>query len=325
MPDRSNGNSLPPPEPFILAMVTCVAPQLTGDAMGNRQGCTSTVHNRHGGRYTFSRTKYKIHHRNSTINHLSVLFVSNMPPKLPKRKRKFGRNQRTNRNQKQSRFDYANARELAGSETANSQQLVAAANPPVAKSPLKSVYKERLKEEEAKTAQLSKQVEKLQKQGDLQKKKVLSLSSALRDERNKSRLAVSKLLNDAECIVAEANDVKIAASKEVLAANTRLDHELTRQKKDMKKAKAVMIKESKKVRAEAKQALKTEKRRSADAIERERHQYEIAEKSLVNEKESVEKALAKEQAHKQVAVLRERHYGSIAIASRKCNHFLFYI
>ena len=234
-----------------------------------------------------------------------------MPPKPPKRKRKFGRNQRTNRNQKQSRFDYANARELVGSETANSQQLVAAANPPVAKSPLKSVYKERLKEEEAKTAQLSKQVEKLQKQGDLQKKKVLSLSSALRDERNKSRLAVSKLLNDAECIVAEANDVKIAASKEVLAANTRLDHELTRQKKDMN--------------AEAKKALKTEERRLANAIERERHQYEIAQKSLVNEKEAVEKALAKEQTHSQVAVLRERHYGSTAIASRKSNHFLFYI
>ena len=76
-------------------------------------------------------------------------------------------------------------------ETANSQQLVAAANPPVAKSPLKPEYKERLKEEEAKTDQLSKQVEKVKEQIDLKRKKVLSLSAALRDERNKSQLAVS--------------------------------------------------------------------------------------------------------------------------------------
>ena len=131
-----------------------------------------------------------------------------MPPKLPKRKKRFGRDQRTNRNQKQSRYDYSNALKLTGSATANSQQLVAAANPSAAKSPLKSEYKERLKEEEAKAAMLSKQVAKLKKQGDIQKKKVLSLSTALRYERNKSRLAVSKLLDDAECIVAEAYQIQ---------------------------------------------------------------------------------------------------------------------
>ncbi len=244
-----------------------------------------------------------------------------MPPKPLKRKRKFGCNQRTNRNQKQSQFDYGNARELAGLETANSQQLVAAANPPVAKSPLKPEYKERLKEEEAKTAQLSKQVEKLKKQMDPKKKKVLSLSAALRDERNKSQLAVSKLLDDAECIVAEANNVKIAASKEVLAANTRLDHELTCQnaalKKEMKKAKVEMNKDIAKVRAEAKKALQVEKKSSTNAIEREHCQYETVEKSLRNEKEAVEKALLKEQVHSQYAVQRERQYNSIAIASRE--------
>ena len=177
-----------------------------------------------------------------------------MPPKLPKRKKKFGRNARTNSNKKRTSYDYDSAREAIGVPTANHAQLLqhtaqTGPNPPAPKSPLKKVYKAMLRAKESELVDaleenydLLEENEMLKKESQLSDKKVLhfkeenrKLAEALRVEKVNSRLTITKLLEDAEAVIAEANEIKFDADEKITAAELAMHNERERMKHAVQK------------------------------------------------------------------------------------------
>jgi predicted RNase H-like nuclease (RuvC/YqgF family) len=133
-----------------------------------------------------------------------------MPPKPPKRRKKFGRDPRTNANKKRSTYDFDSAREIIGADSINHAQLMMRASqtgpkPPAPKSLLKKQYKAMLHQKEYELVdaleenyKLLEKNESLQRDTELNKKKVLhfkeenrKLAQALRDKKSKSRLISS--------------------------------------------------------------------------------------------------------------------------------------
>jgi hypothetical protein len=165
----------------------------------------------------------------------------NPNPKLPKRRKKLGRHDR-GRDRKQSGFDHETARETIGLPDANAQEIARGLDPAPAKSPLKHEYKSMLLEEREKNAALSSRVAKAEHVNYAKERKILSLKQennmlamALRDERERSRLTVLKLLDDAELVMSEANSFKLDAEKKMTAAELALQKEKERRQESVQK------------------------------------------------------------------------------------------
>jgi hypothetical protein len=172
----------------------------------------------------------------------------NPNPKPPRRKKKLGRH-RLGNDRKESRFDHEAARaSLRLPPTANAQEIASAAtmgdveNPTddsraIDRSPLKREYKAMLLEERAKNELLVAQAEKAESTAAAKQRKISSLkeenkrlSEALRIEKEKSRLTVLELLDDAELVMSEANSIKLDADRKMSAAELALHKEKERQR-----------------------------------------------------------------------------------------------
>lgn len=154
--------------------------------------------------------------------------------------------------QKQTTFDYAAAREEIGIHNANSQQITSYAieagpAPKAPRSPLKKVIKKQLKEKEEEVKDLNNQVTMLQagkacldsKVSSL-KQQVRQLSDDLRQEKHKSRLAMEKLLHDAELTIAEANDVRVDLDSKMSAAELAFEKQRERTKERVEEERQFM-------------------------------------------------------------------------------------
>jgi hypothetical protein len=117
-----------------------------------------------------------------------------MPPKPPKRKKKFGRDPRTNANKKRSTYDFDSAREVIGSDSINHAQIMmhssqTGPNPPAPKSPLKKQYKAMLRQKEFELVdaleenyELLEENESLRRNTKLNEKKVLHIKEEYRKQ-----------------------------------------------------------------------------------------------------------------------------------------------
>ena len=61
------------------------------------------------------------------------------------------------------------------------------------------------------------------------------LSQALREEREKSRLTINKLVDDAELVISEANDIKSQADEKMSASELAMFNERERTKQALQK------------------------------------------------------------------------------------------
>ena len=168
--------------------------------------------------------------------------MPNPNPKLPKRKKSgLGRNPRGK--QKRSSYDFQNARASLGlPEDATftqvlRQTLQTGPNPRQPRSPLKTEVKAKLAEEQKKNEVLSKDRDVAMKEVASKtrhistlKQQVRALSEALQSERKKSRATVSKLLEDAEGVMAEALGLQSQAGQKMSAAEQKLFEEKQRMK-----------------------------------------------------------------------------------------------
>ena len=152
---------------------------------------------------------------------------------MPRGKRKslFGRRIKGGK-QKQSRYDYAAARESIGLPSANSQQITSAAistddNPtPSVRSPPKKVVKAMLQQEKLRSSQLESHNNKLktgllseQRKNASLKEVNRCLADALRQEKKNSRRTIAKLMEEVEAVMIEATDL---ISKQNELNNTKL-------------------------------------------------------------------------------------------------------
>jgi len=156
---------------------------------------------------------------------------------MPRGKRKslFGRRIKGGK-QKQSRYDYAAARESIGLPSANSQQITSAAistddNPtPSVRSPPKKVVKAMLQQEKLRSSQLESHNNKLktgllseQRKNASLKEVNRCLADALRQEKKNSRRTIAKLMEEVEAVMIEATKVrKDLISKQNELNNTKL-------------------------------------------------------------------------------------------------------
>lgn len=157
-------------------------------------------------------------------------------------------------NKKRSSFDYDAAREELGIPNANSQQITSHAmesgsNPRAPRSPLKKEIKRQLKQKEEEVKTLNTQVKTLQtgtnrlgtKVSSLQQQ-VRQLSHDLRQEKHKSRLAMEKLLHDAELTIGEANNVRIELDAKMSAVELAVEKEREKTNKKVNEERQFMAK-----------------------------------------------------------------------------------
>lgn len=162
--------------------------------------------------------------------------MANPRPNPPKRKKRSSCSLRTSGGkQKQSNYDYAAAREEIGLPIANSQQVTSAAlqsgtNPraPKTKSPVKRVIKAQLNRQQAKISKLEVGKQRLEMKVDSLKKQVRDFSIALKNEKQKSRLAMAKLLDDAERMMADSIDDRVDLDRKMSAAELAAEKERQR-------------------------------------------------------------------------------------------------
>jgi hypothetical protein len=107
--------------------------------------------------------------------------------------------------------------------------------PPAVKSPLKKEYKAMLREEREKSENLAAKVENAEMQVKAKERKILSLNDdnkqlaeALRIEKEKSRVTVLKLMNDAELIIEEAHGIVFDAEEKMSAKELTMQKEKER-------------------------------------------------------------------------------------------------
>lgn len=153
----------------------------------------------------------------------------NPKAKPPKKRKSFGRNQRGG-NKKQSSYDFHAAREAMALPKANHAQIfqhanVAGANPPSQKSPLKSEYKAMLKKKVSEveslnslTSDLKSNIVHKDKKISAQQERIKELASLLLNEKKKSRAVIAQLMEQADTVIAEASDIKLASDAKVAAA-----------------------------------------------------------------------------------------------------------
>ena len=143
--------------------------------------------------------------------------MPNPNPNPPKRKKRsvHSRNVRGGK-QKTTSFDYEEAREELGVPNANFQQIAAESlqtgtnpRPPKIKSPLKAEVKKQLAQKELQNTKLVVAHERMERKVSLLMAQVRDLSKALMDEQKKSRLAMQRLLDDAEAMLAESTQQSI--------------------------------------------------------------------------------------------------------------------
>ena len=162
--------------------------------------------------------------------------MANPRPNPPKRKKRSSCSLRTSGGkQKQSNYNYAAAREEIGLPIANSQQVTSAAlqsgtNPqaPKTKSPVKRVIKAQLNRQQAKISKLEVGKQRLEMKVDSLKKQVRDFSIALKNEKQKSRLAMAKLLDDAERMMADSIDDRVDLDRKMSAAELAAEKERQR-------------------------------------------------------------------------------------------------
>ena len=118
---------------------------------------------------------------------------------------------------------------------ANSQQVTSAAlwsgtNPraPKTKSPVKRVIKGQLRRQRNKITKLETGRERLEMKVDSLKKQVRDFSIALKNEKEKSRLAMAKLLDDAEKMMADSIGDGIDLDRKMSAAELAAEKERQR-------------------------------------------------------------------------------------------------
>ena len=153
--------------------------------------------------------------------------MPNPYPKPPKRcKRSSHTRSVRGGNQKRTSFDYNEARDELGVPNANSQQIAAESlrtgtnpRPPKCKSPPKREIKKQLVQKDMQIAKLQLRNDRMERKVSLLKVQVRDLLRALFDEKKKSRLAMQKLLEDAESMIAESAvgrddlDTKLSAAE----------------------------------------------------------------------------------------------------------------
>jgi hypothetical protein len=162
--------------------------------------------------------------------------MANPNPKRPKRKKRSSYSLKASGAvQKQSNYDYATAREELGVPNANSQQIMSATletgdnpRPPKNKSPVKRVIKAQLTRQRNKIAKLETGRERLEMKVDSLKKQVRDFSIALKNEKEKSRLAMAKLMDDAETMLADSLDDRADLDMKMTAAELAAEKERQR-------------------------------------------------------------------------------------------------
>ena len=161
--------------------------------------------------------------------------MANPNAKPPKRKKSHSRKVKGG-NKKRSSYDYSAARESLGLPTnATAQEISFHATAgdrlndvdatPADKSPLKKEYKAMLFEERAKNVEFTAKAEKAEKAVESKERKIFSLkdenkqlAATLREDREKSRLTINKLISDAELVIEQANEIKLDAEAKMSAA-----------------------------------------------------------------------------------------------------------
>jgi hypothetical protein len=177
-----------------------------------------------------------------------IAIMANPNAKPPKRKKSFSRNPKGAKGgkQKRSSYDFDAAREELGlSANANAQEIASRASaddvdplnplPPAVKSPLKKEYKAMLREEQEKSRNLVAKAENAEMQVKAKERKILSLkddnkqlAEALRMEKEKSRVTVLKLMNDAELIIQEAHGIVFDSEEKMSAKELSIQKEKER-------------------------------------------------------------------------------------------------
>ena len=165
--------------------------------------------------------------------------MPNPNPKPPKKRgnKSLSRHSRGSK-AKRSSYDIAEARESLGLpatasfQEVNSHSMLTGPNPSLPRSPPKKVVKARLAEEIKKNEILShksdvsvREVHAKSRQIQNLKQQVRSLSEALQSERKKSRATVTKLLDDAELVMAEACGIQSESNEKMSSAEDTLIQE----------------------------------------------------------------------------------------------------
>ena len=171
--------------------------------------------------------------------------MPNTNPKLPKRKKSSGLGlgrKKKGGNKKRSSYNYDAARTSMAMPSANHAQIsqfaaAAGPNPPTQKSPLKSEYKAMLKSKVEEFESVVKEKEEVLTQNNelksvlnskdkkisAQQAKIHDLSLLLQTEKKKSRSVISKLMSDADAVIAEAHDISFEADQKVASVSQTLD------------------------------------------------------------------------------------------------------
>ena len=176
--------------------------------------------------------------------------MPNPNPKPPKRKKrssisKYARGG----NKRRTKYDYDAAREQIGQPNANNQTIYARAiqsgpNAPSEKSPLKKEYKSMLKQKEEEVNDLLGEKKKMAEENAelrqnlntkdskiaAQKVTIQTLSQSLQQEKKKSRSTISKLMDEADMVMAEAHGVQSESEKKAAAVNVMIDRTKERHK-----------------------------------------------------------------------------------------------
>ena len=169
--------------------------------------------------------------------------MPNTNPKVPKRKKSSGLGRKKKGGtKKRTSYDYDAARASMALPAANHAQIsqfasATAPNPPNQKSPLKSEYKAMLKSKVEEFESLVKEKEEVltenhelksvlhvkDKKISAQHAKIHDLSVLLQTEKKKSRSVISKLMTDADTVIAEAHDISFEADSKVASVSQTLD------------------------------------------------------------------------------------------------------
>jgi chromosome segregation ATPase len=161
--------------------------------------------------------------------------MPNLNPKPPKRKKcsVHSRNVRGGK-QKTTSFNYEEAREELGVPNPNFQQIAAESlqtgtnpRPPKIKSPLKAKVKKQLAQKELQNAKLDVAHERMERKVSSLMAQVRDLSKALMDEKKKS-LAMQRLLDDAEAMLAESAVERDDLERKMTAAELAIEMERQR-------------------------------------------------------------------------------------------------
>jgi hypothetical protein len=162
--------------------------------------------------------------------------MANPNPKPPKRKKRSSYSLKVSgANQKRSNYDYATARKELGSLNADAQQVMSAAlqtgeNPRATKGkiPVKQVVKAQLTHERNRNAKLKEGKEWLEMKVDSLKQQVRDFADALKAEKHKSWLAMAKILDDEERMMADSIDDRAEINTKKSAAELAVEKERQR-------------------------------------------------------------------------------------------------